>query len=84
MQYGVPPLQSQDQTLATSLNAQIRRPIEEDSGPEVYDSRYPPDSRYGLASPSRDTFFNRRGLDSRDSDERPGEVEIMRDIFSAM
>jgi hypothetical protein len=87
MQYGVPPLHIQEQSVGTAPSAQIIRPIEEDSaGPEAYDPRYPPNSRYGAAGPSRETasFPNRQGWDQNDIDEKPGEVEIMRQIFSVM
>jgi hypothetical protein len=87
MQYGVPPLQSQDQSVVASLSTRIIRPIEMDSaGPEAYDPRYPPNSRYSVAGHSRDTvlFPNHRGWDQKDIDEKPGELEIMRNTFSVM
>jgi hypothetical protein len=89
MQYGVPPLQqnhNHNQNFSNHLNTQLRRPIEEDSALQLYDPRFPPDTMYSAVSPSQDTmsFFNHRGLDPRDNDERPGEVEIMNDVFSKM
>jgi hypothetical protein len=90
MQYGVPPLQTPNQSpkqnFGPHLNTNVRRPIEEDSDLQAYDPRYPPISMYSTVSPSQDTmsFVNSRGLDPRDNDERPGEVEIMKDVFSKM
>jgi hypothetical protein len=85
MPYGIPPLPNQvpNQNFG-SLNTQFRR-IEEDSDLQAYDPRFPPDTTHSAVSPSQDTisFFN-RGLDPRDNDERPGEVEVMKDIFKSM